>query len=181
MNKTVATYYKFPLLISAVLTIVLFAATSIRLPIQATQIILGALLGTFILDLEYFLYAYVLEPDKDFSKTLIGFFKHKDFGNVINHIKYHKDDVEDKSLNSALFQVIFAVLCIFVVTATTSLFAKAFVLSILASSLYKLSEVYFEDKTDTWFWAFKSKPSKSGIKVFFGIMIFILVLCIYLA
>ncbi len=181
MNKTVFSYFKLPILISAVLTVMLFAVTSIRLPIQATQIILGAFLGTFILDLEYFLYAYALEPEKEFSKTLIGFVKHRDFANAINHIKYHKDDVEDKSLNSALFQVVFAVLSIFVVTATNSLFAKAFVLSILASSLYKLSEIYYEDKTNEWFWAFKTKPSKSGTKIFFGGITVILVLCIYLA
>lgn len=181
MNKTVVSYIKFPLLISAVLAIVLFAVTSIRLPIQATQILLGVLLGTFILDLEYILYAYALEPDKEFSKTLIGFVKHRDLTNVINHIKYHKDEVEDKSLNSALFQVIFAVLCIFVVTATTSLFAKAFVLSILASSLYKLSEYYYDDKVSEWFWAFKTKPSKSGTKIYFSALTLVLVLCIYLA
>jgi len=181
MNKTVASYIKFPLLISTVLAIVLFAVMSIRLPIEATQILLGALLGTFILDLEYILYAYALEPNKEFSKTLIGYVRHRDLPNVINHIKYHKDEVEDKSLNSALFQVIFAILSIFVVTATTSIFAKAFVLSILASSLYKLSENYYEDKIADWFWAFKTKPSKSGTKIFFSGITLVLVLCIYLA
>lgn len=181
MNKTVVSYFKFPLLISAVLAIVLFAVTSIRLPIQATQILLGAFFGTFILDLEYVLYAYAMEPQKEFSKTLVGFIKHRDFTNVINHIKYHKDDVDDKSLNSGLFQIVIAILSVFVVTATNSLFAKAFVLSVLTSSMYKLTEVYYENKLDEWFWAFKTKPSKSGARVFLGGIVLVLVLCVYLA
>jgi hypothetical protein len=181
MSKTVVSYYKFPFLITIVLIIVLVAVTPIRLPIQATQIVLGAVLGALILDLEYILYAYAMEPQKDFSKTMVGFIKHHDFTNVVNHIRYHKDQVEDKSLNSALFQVVIAVLSIFVVSATDSLFAKSFVISVLASSLYKLSETYFEGHTDEWFWAFKTKPSKSGTRIFFAAITAVLILCIYLA
>ncbi len=180
MTKTVISYFKLPVLISIVLAIVIMALVPVRLPIQATQIILGTLIGTFVLDSEYLLYSFLLEPKQEFSLVMTGFIKHRDITNVINHIKYHKDQIADKSLNSGLFQAVLAVLSIFVVSATSSLFAKAFVLSILASSLYKLAESYFEGTSNDWFWAFKTKPTKSGTKIFFGIITAVLAFCLFL-
>lgn len=180
MSKSVISYFKLPILISIVLSVVIMALLPVRLPIQATQIILGTILGTFVLDAEYMLYAFLLDPKHEFSVVMSGFVKHRDIKNVINHIRFHKDQVVDKSLNSGLFQAVLAILSIFVVSATNSLFAKAFILSILASSLYKLAECYYEGTTNEWFWAFKTKPTKTGTKVFFAIIVTILALCLFL-
>jgi hypothetical protein len=180
MSKNFFSLYKFPLLISLTLFLAIIAIKVLRSPIDISGAFLGCMLGTFVLDMEYVIYAYFLEPEKDFSKTLIAFVKHKDLNNAAQFIYYHKDEFKDKSLNSAIFQVVMAAVSIFVVSATTSFFIKALVLSIFASTLYKFAESYFENKTAEWFWTFKSKPNKSGLIIYSLLIITVFVYCLRL-
>lgn len=174
MLKKILPIYKVQLLISLVLTITILGINVVRNPIEIILIVMGALIGTFVLDTEYLLYAYFFEPEKDFSKTLITFMKHKDYGNAITYIDYHKNELTDRSLNSALFQVVIAGFTIFAAYSDTSYFVKALAFSILANSIYKLSEAYFSNEYETWFWAFKKKPTKQGVILFGSIMVAIL-------
>ncbi len=154
------------------------AINVVREPFQITLIFLGSMLGTFVLETEYLLYAYIMEPTADFSRSLVSFIKHKDFNNALMYIEYHKEDIKDKTLNSALFQGVFALFSIFVSASNANIFIKALVLSTFLASLYKLSEVYFENKINTWFWALKNKPSKSGVAVYSAVLVLIFVYCL---
>lgn len=176
MIKKLFTYYKIPLLISATLAITILASAVVRQPFNIIEVVVGCLLGTFILDSEYLMYAYILEPKSEFAKTVFGYIKYKDYKNLLEFINQHKDEVKDKALNSALFQVIMVAVAIFAIYASTSFFIKSFVLSILASSIYKLIECYFEGKTDEWFWAMKSRPKKEGVIVYIVVLVLILIL-----
>jgi len=178
MIKKLFTYYKLPLLISITLTITILALSVVRQTLGIVEVVVGCLLGTFVLDSEYLMYAYILEPKSEFAKTIFGYIKYKDFKSLIEFINEHKDEVKDKALNSALFQAIIVPMAIFVVYASTSLFIKAFVLSIMANSIYKLIESYFEGKSQDWFWAIKSKPKKEGVILYIIVLVLILVFCL---
>lgn len=178
MIKKIFTYYKLPLLISITLIITILALAVVRQALGITEVIIGCLLGTFVLDTEYIMYAYILEPQSEFAKTVFGYIKYKDFTNLLEFINQHKDEVKDKALNSALFQAIIVPMAIFVVYASTSLFIKAFILSTLASSIYKLIEAYFEGKADDWFWAIRSRPKKEGVILYIMALIIVLVFCL---
>lgn len=180
MDKKVFAIYKVPLALSLTVSIVILAVGTVRNPIDITAVLLGGLLGTFVLDLEYVLYAYLLEPSREFSKTLLSYIKHRDIKNALLHIHHNKNQVTDKSLNSALFQIVLGFLCIFVITSTRVLFAKALVLSTFASTVYKLLEHYFDNKIDEWFWSFKTKPNKQQVQTYIIGAILVLALCIYL-
>jgi hypothetical protein len=177
--KKIFVYYKLPLLISATLTITLLALGVIRNPISITEVIVGCFLGTFILDLEYVMYAYILEPNAEFSKSVFGYIKSKDFGGLIGFVNTHKDEVKDKSLNSALFQAILVPIAIFAVYASQSLVIKALILSTLANSIYKLIESFFEGTSAQWFWAIKMKPTKTGVTGFIVVLVLVLIYCLY--
>lgn len=178
MIKKLFTYYKLPLLISITLIITILALAVVRQALGITEVVFGCLLGTFVLDTEYIMYAYILEPKSEFAKTVFGYIKYKDFKNLLEFINQHKDEVKDKALNSALFQAIIVPMAIFVVYASTSLFIKAFVLSILANSIYKLIECFFEGKTDEWFWAIRSRPKREGVIIYIIALILVLVFCL---
>ena len=180
MNKSILTFYKVPLLISAVLTVILLALNITRDPLQIAGVVLGALVGTFVLDTEYLIQAYILEPGHDFSKTLTSFIKHGDYKRAIEYINYNKDVIQEKTLNSALFQIAIALLSIFVVTSSKVTFAKALVMVVFAQTLYKFSEYYFNDKLDEWFWALKEKPTRSKATIYVGVLIAIFIYCLYL-
>lgn len=180
MIKKILSYYKLPLLISATLTITLLALGVIRKPWPIAEIVIGCFLGTFILDLEYVMYAYILEPNTEFAKSVVGYIKHKDFGGLIGFVNTHKSEVTDRALNSALFQAILVPIAIFAVYASQSLLIKALILSTFASSIYKLIESFFEGKTAEWFWAMKVKPTKTGVIGFIMFLVLVLIYCLYI-
>ncbi|HAI62708.1 MAG: hypothetical protein UU64_C0012G0013 [candidate division WWE3 bacterium GW2011_GWF2_41_45] len=162
-------------IISAVVAIVFLASVVERSAVNAVFIVLASLLGTIVLDLEYPLYAYLFEPEKGFSKNFKNYIKDKDYRGALKYVFYNRGDVVDKSLNSALFQIIFAVLTILVAYTSTSRIATALVFSVFANSIFKMWEHYFNGQTDEWFWALKNKPDKKGVIVYSAAMILVLV------
>jgi hypothetical protein len=180
MIKKIFTYYKLPLLISATLGIIVAAMGVVKKPLEIIEIISGVLMGTFILDVEYILYSYMFEPNSNFAVSVFGYIKSKDIGGLIAFINEHRDDIKEKSLNSALFQIILAPIVLFVSYSTKSYFAKTFVLSMFAISIYRLIECYFEGDIKEWFWALKVTPKKSSILLFIIVLLAILASCLFL-
>lgn len=179
INKLIK-LYKIQLLISITVSITIIALTVSTDPIEIGAILFGSLLGTFVLDLDYFIYAYFLEPTKDFSKNIMAFIKHGDVKNILMYIDIHKNDIEDKTLHSTLFQTVFAVFSIFVISSNTPYLVKSIVISILANSIYRFLEAYFKGNVTTWFWAFKNTPSKNGMIIYIAVIFSILSYCLYL-
>lgn len=179
MNKSVLAIYKIPLLISLTLVIAMLALGGIRKPLDIAEIAVAGFLGMFVLDMEYFLNAYFLEPNSDFSKTLVSFVKHSDWNNAFKYIYYHKDETQQNSLNSALFQMVLAFMSLFVLYTTAAFFAKAIILVVFAQSIYVLFEYYFKDRTDDWFWALNTKPTKKGVQMYIFVLLLILSYCLY--
>jgi len=173
--------YKFPLLLAVFVTAAILALTVQTNPIQITLIILGALAGAFFLDLDYILHAYFLEPASEFGKSVQGFMHHKDFKGLANYIYYHRNDIKEKTLNSAIFQLVLGGASILVVSSTASNFAKALVISAYVNSMYRMAEQHFELKnTADWFWAFKKVPDGLGLVIYSTLLIAVLVLTFFL-
>jgi len=163
------------MLVSLALTIVIIATNVIKTPQTIFLTALGAVLGTFLLELDYFVYAYLLEPEKSFSTTLRGFIAHRDYTGALNHIYYNKEEVKDKTLNSVLFQIALAGTALFVAASTSGLLIKTLILSTFANSIYKMADYYFEGKTNQWFWALKKVPNENGILVYGLVLVLVLV------
>lgn len=178
MQKKFLAFYKISLLISIAVIVAIIAFKVVRDPYQIAFIILGSLLGTFVLDMEYVLYAFFFEPEKDFSKTLAGFLKHGDLFNAAGYIQYHKHELKDQSLNSAIFQIAIAITSIFISYTNTNFFVKSLVLSIFANSIYKLIESYFENTLADWFWTLKTKPTKQAVIIYTASLICIFIFCL---
>jgi hypothetical protein len=167
-------------MISVALVVVILAIIVPHDVFTITTIILGSAFGTFVLDSEYFLYAYVFEPQADFSKTLAAFVKHGDLLNAVRYIQFHKNEIKEKSLNSAVFQIAMALTCIFVSAANTGFFIKALVLSIFLNSIYVMFENYFQQHSDDWFWALKTKPNKRAFIIYTVILLGVFAFCLNL-
>jgi hypothetical protein len=180
MDKTLLSIYKLPFLISITLSIALLAVGTVKQPLQITAVFLASFAGMFVLDLEYFIDAYFVDAKTDFSRTLVGFVGHMDFGNALKFVHYHKEDIKDNSLSSALFQIVLALLSVFVLYSTTSVFAKALVIAVFAQSIYRLFEYYFKNRTDDWFWVFAKKPSKPAVQVYMFVMLVVFSFCLYI-
>lgn len=164
-NKLVQSYL-MPLLVSLVLFVVLLAVSVERYTLGIVAVFLGSVIGTFILDLDYFIYAYFFEPEKEFSKNIKAYTKHYDILGALHYIQFHKNEIKDKTLNSVLFQVAIAATSLFIVGSQTNLFLKSLVLSIFVNSIYRMVEEFFENRLDMWFWALKNKPTRDSFYIY---------------
>jgi hypothetical protein len=178
-NISLISIYKFPLMISITVAIAVLAIRAATDPLVIGMIISGALLGAFVLDIEYFIYAYVFEPQKDFSQTLTAFVKHRDFLNTARYIEFHRNEIKDKSLNSAVFQIVLSFLALYIVSSNSLILIKTLVISILANSLYKFAQSYFDNQLQEWFWALKEIPSKQGLILYTALVFGSFVYCLY--
>lgn len=178
MIKKFLGLYKIPLLLSLTLAMVLIAINVVKDPLTIAFILIASLLGAFVLDLDYFIYAYFLEPEADFSKTLVAFVKHKDIVNAFQYIEYHKKEMGERTLHSVVFQLVLVGAAIFAVSASTSVFVKAAILAIYVNSIYRLLELYIADDFDEWFWALKTKPTKPKVLIYIFVLVGVLVYCL---
>lgn len=176
MDKKPSLSIQTQFLISLVVAVAFLAATVERDLIQGVFILIASITGTIVMDLEYFLYAYVFEPGKGFSKNLRQYITDKDYRGALKYVYYNKNEVVDKSINSALFQIIFGVLTLLVAFTSTTSVLTAFIFSIFANSIYKMWEHYFSGQSNEWFWAFKTKPKERGVVVYSILMIGLLAL-----
>ena len=175
MFKKIWDIYKIQILVTVALIIVIISTNVVRSPLAVFLIVLGALLGTFVLDLDYVVYAFFLEPEKPFSVNLKGFIEHKDLSGALNHIYYNKEEVKEKTLNSVLFQIALAGTTVFVAASSSSLLMKALIISAFANSIYKMADYYFDGKSEQWFWALKKLPTENGILVYGLVLVLVLV------
>ena len=178
--KKFISIYKINLLIALTLSITLTALSVIKDPVLIALTFICSILGTFILDLDYFIHAYLVEPEETFSKNLRAFIKHKDLSGALTHIQVNGDTVKDKTLHSALFQLLFAIFSIFVIYSDVYYPIKALVISIFANTLYKVIEVYFTKDINEWFWSFKKVPDKKGFTIYLLSMFLIFGYCLFL-
>lgn len=172
--------YNLPILISLTLSVIFIALPVIKNPITIALVFIFSLLGVFVLDLDYFIHAYFIEPELPFSKNLKAYTKHGDYFGALRYIQINGDEVEDKTLSSALFQSLFALFCIFVVSSQVYFPIKAFVLSILANTIYKSLEIYFTKDLTAWFWSFKNVPDKKGFMLYMLFVCSIFIYCLFL-
>lgn len=173
-------YYRIPIILSISLAVVLISQVFKGSQINLVWLILGSLLGTFFLDLDYFLHSYVLEPDDQFSHMLKDFIKHKDYAGAFNYILFHSDEIENKTLNSALFQISLIFFMFFIVRSDVSIFFKSLIISIQLNSVFRYLYFYFQGHGEDWFWIIQGKPNKIFIVVYNIVIISSIGLAIYL-
>jgi len=179
MTKRVFDSYKFTLLISlAVFVAILAIRVEKDIPIILT-FLGGALLGGLLLEADYFIHAYFVDPASSFGQNLTAYIKHKDISGALLFINEHKGEIPDKTLNSAIFQIVLFATSIFVCGASTSLFMKAFVLSAFANSIYRSIEEYYAGRINQWFWAFKTVPDLSKLRLYYFVLAAGMVFCLF--
>jgi hypothetical protein len=165
---------------SLTLAIVILAFRMEKNAVKIAYIFTGSLLGTFFLDIDYFIHTYFVEPTAQFSKMVAGYIKHRDFIGTLEYIYHHKDSIKEKSLNSGLFQIILAALTLLTVSSSRNLFFKALLLSTFLNSLYRFSEYYYSGRSNEWFWSLKLNLTKQNITIYAGVLIAVFLYCLTL-
>ena len=180
MKSNLFKFYRIPVILSISLAVVLISQVFKGSTFNLILLVLGCLLGTFFLDLDYFLHTYILEPHDHFSGLLKDYIRSKDISGAFNYILFHSDEVENKTLNSALFQISMIFFSIFLVRSDVSIFFKALVISIQLNSVFRFLYFYFQGHGNEWFWILKKTPGVFFIVVYNFVIISTIGLAIYL-
>jgi hypothetical protein len=98
----------------------------------------------------------------------------------MDFIRYHRNDLPDRALNSGLFQIVLGALMVFVATSSTNMLLKSLVISTFANSIYVMLEMYFDMRIHQWFWAIKVSMNKTKFTLYTAILILVLIYSISL-
>jgi len=180
MKNAFFQFYRIPFILAISLGVVILSTNFRGTSFDIFLLFLGVIFGMFFLDLDYFLQAYILEPEDNFSKLLRDYIKSKDIPGAFNYIIYHADEVENKTLNSAMFQFAIMFFSVFIVRSDISIFFKALVLSTQLNTIFRFFYFYFQGHGKDWFWILKNEPHKSIIFGFNLLVLLILGLAIFL-
>lgn len=142
-----------------------------RDPLNIFLMLLGSFLGTFLLDFDYLIHAYFIEPEQPNSGLIKDYVKHKDVQGLLLFVQSHKFDFEDRTLNSALFQLVLGAASIFVMTANVTIFLKIFIAAAFVNSIYRFMEEYLQGKVENWFWSFKMEMKPLNVYLYLLLLI----------
>ncbi len=138
---------------------------------------LGGLLGTYLFDLDHFLYLLFIYPHELTSQRFQRLLEQKRFKEAFFLVNQTASERIRLPFHNALFQIINFVLCFFVLTSTDNLFVKGLV---MAMSLHLLKDEIGEilggqkERLKRWlFWQLKFEISFEGQKIYLIVMVLI--------
>jgi hypothetical protein len=161
-------------------TLLFFGVISLlrfELSLGLVELWIGALLGTFILDIDHLIFTYLTRPGHPTSVALRQYIERRDFkGGLLYFGQHHKEHVE-LSFHSAIFQVLFLGFAFFVLTSTAGFLGKGLVMAAGLHLLVDEVSDLFEDEghLKKWlFWQFKEGTiSAYGTRIYVGLMILV--------
>lgn len=128
---------------------------------------LGGILGTFLLDIDHFVYALFLNSHELTSQRAAYLMKQKRFGETVDLLARTKHERTRAILHSIEFEVVFFILALFVVTSSGSLFGKGLVLGVI---IHFLVDQYFDlqrfGTLNNWFRQFPVRLEKKEAALF---------------
>lgn len=140
---------------------------------------LGASLGTFLLDVDHWLYLLVINPQELTSMRLKRLLEQRQHRAAFDLVTVTGEERTRLSFHNALFQIAFYPFCFFILTSTGSLFGAGLVMSMALHLLW--DEIKFilqgrEERLREWlFWPLKTQISLQNQKFFVIIMILLFV------
>ena len=140
---------------------------------------LGGLVGTFLFDIDHWLYLLVVNPHELTSQRVKHLLDQKRFKEASSLVVSTTQERIRLPLHNALFQAILYILCFFVLTSTNNLLGAGLVMSL---ALHLLEDEFQDLKKDAnhlrnWlFWQFKFEVSLQNQKIYLVLMALIFIL-----
>ncbi|RJR23419.1 hypothetical protein C4578_04260 [Candidatus Microgenomates bacterium] len=145
---------------------------------------LGALLGTFLLDLDHLVYWFLTHPEKEDSIQARQFYKAKNYKALYGLLQGWHHTHTRLVFHTATFQVILFVLAFYIISAGGSIFGSALIMSV---NLHLLKDEWFDyfkkgkaGLIDWLFWQVRGVPKERYLDIYLlGATTLFLVLTIF--
>lgn len=135
----------------------------------------GALIGTFLLEIDHFLYVLLIQPQEVTSQRIKRLIQQRRFKKALVLLTDTREERTRLPLHNALFQVGFFGVCFFVLTSTGSLFGAGLVMAMALQLLKDEFELLFKGREKylrQWlFWPIKAEISLRNQKFFVILML----------
>lgn len=140
---------------------------------------LGGLAGTFLLDLDHLIYSLWLYPQELVSLRVKRFLAQKQFKEAFSLLSDTHEERFKFVFHNALFQLVFWIVCLFVITSSGSLFGTGLVMAMALHLLKDEIECLIKGrKGETYlrqwlFWPIKGQVSFTHQRFFVAVMVVI--------
>ena len=98
--------YKTPFIISIVMSLAVMLLADVSTAFGGILAILGGITGIFMMDLEFLLYAHLIEPNAPESVEIKSTLKSKSFLSYVRYLNTNEYSFKELPLRSVLFQVL---------------------------------------------------------------------------
>lgn len=172
MKKDLVTHFSF--MISLFVLIIIYKQwfDLVYLPF-----IFGGILGTLLPDVDYLIYSYFLYPHDESSKQVMELVEDRKIKRTWNYIVKHRNSAKDLLFHTSLFQIIFAVFALVVITSSGSLLGFGLVLAFMLHLFVDQLVDQVENKSmESWYVRFPinlDKLQKKWYLVLNGLVILI--------
>ena len=174
--RAITARYKIPLLVSLVCALALIALGGITYWLSAILVFLGAIIGFIILDLEYIVHAYLVDPLSETSLLIKSYIRAKNAGEYARFLSENEYTLGEVSIRSVLFQVGLFLFTIYVVTTSANAFVQGAALSMYANLLYYQFVEFKKTQTlQRWFWIYTGNLNVGVYKIYIGLIFLSLV------
>src|SRR3989344_2876757 len=163
--------YKVPLLIGLTLAIGVIVFSPSVTFFRALFAVLGAVSGILLIDAEYIMQAYLIDPYNEYSIRIKEFVSQKRILGLIRYIDENEYRFGEMSLRSILFQVMLAIFGFYFVTTNANVFAQCLAISLFANLLYaQILELAATKTISRWFWILDADLSAGAQKAYLIVM-----------
>ena len=169
--------YKIPFLISLVTGIAMVALVGEEYWLNIVLTISGALVGMSFLDLEYILFAYLVDPLSETALEVKKYVESKKLFGFVQFLNESEYKFKELSLRIIFFQVLLVIFASYIITTNAFVFVQGLTLSVLANLLYAQMVEFQDTKTlQRWFWIYSGDLSRNLYIVYMFVMLILLVL-----
>ncbi len=136
-------------------------------------------MGTLLIDIDHFLYALVIYPHELTSMRIRHLIDQRRFKDALILIADTQDERTKLPFHNALFQLVFYVLCFFVLTSTGSLFGSGLVMAMALHLLKDELDLLLrgrDEQLQRWlFWQVKTDITLNQQKFFVFLMLLVFI------
>jgi hypothetical protein len=178
MVKRLLDIYKIYFLISCIISTLLILANLGSAWYVYVLILLGSFLTPFLYELDFVLYAYILDPESEVSRGIKNLIVSKNYSGAFLYAHEHSANFENAVLRSVLMVIgVFAVgfLLLF---SFSNYFAISIILTYLLTSLYLQTLSFATNSWRAWYAFFDFVPKEKFAKGFLIIQYFVFLIFI---
>jgi hypothetical protein len=134
----------------------------------------GGLVGNMLVDVDHFIYVYFLRPHELTSQRVNYMVGKRNLLATFDLLAKTRRERKDLIFHTILFQLVFLVLTIFILTSSQNLLGRGIVLALSIHLLVdQLVDIVEEGNLDTWVKYLPLDFSADGQKIYFYVMAFV--------